>query len=124
MADTKQRTKKDRKSEAPSFEAAFELEEKTIEIRRVSKVVQGGRRFAFRVTVVVGDHSGQVSVMQAVGVRDILTKSIGSNNIHYVVLATLDALDQLKSVDEQARLRGKDVKELKPFWDRGKKHGS
>ncbi len=191
MADTKQRTKKDRKSEAPaSYEAAFELEEKTIEIRRVSKVVQGGRRFAFRVTVVVGDHSGQVgagvgkaatvpeairkattrarkqlrrmnvyggtiphavigkvggaevllkpaspgtgviagggvrAVMQAVGVRDILTKSMGSGNIHNVVMATLDALDQLKSVDEQARLRGKDVKELKPFWDRGKKNGS
>ena len=67
---------------------------------------------------------GVRAVMQAVGVRDILTKSMGSNNIHNVVMATLDALDQLKSVDEQARLRGKDVKELKPFWDRGKKNGS
>lgn len=191
MADKKERTKKDRKPEkAQPFEVGTDFEEKTIEIRRVSKVVQGGRRFAFRVTVVVGDHGGQVgagvgkavtvpeairkattrarkklrrmnlygttiphmvigrtggsevllkpaspgtgviagggvrAVMQAVGVQDILTKSMGSGNIHNVVMATMDALDQLKSVDLQAKMRGKDVKELKPFWDRGKKNGS
>jgi hypothetical protein len=32
----------------------------------------------------------------------------------------MDALDKLKSVDDQARLRGKSVKELMPFWERGK----
>lgn len=167
-----------------------EYEEKTIEIRRVSKVVKGGRRFAFRVTVVVGDKGGRVgagvgkantvpdairkaadrakkdmrrvnmfdttiphsvigqvggsrvllkpaspgtgviagggvrAVMQAVGIHDILTKSLGSANIHNVVMATMDALDKLKSVEEQAALRGKDVKELLPFWERGKKNGS
>ncbi|MGH2582379.1 MAG: 30S ribosomal protein S5 [Anaerolineales bacterium] len=167
-----------------------ELEEKTIEIRRVAKVVKGGRRFAFRVTVVLGDRGGQVgagvgkantvpeairkastharkemrrmnlygttiphtvvgrmggaevllkpaspgtgviagggvrAVMQAVGVQDILTKSMGSGNIHNVVMATLNALDQLKSVDQQASMRSMDVRELKPFWDRGKKNGS
>jgi small subunit ribosomal protein S5 len=165
--------------------------EKTIEIRRVAKVVKGGRRFSFRVTVVVGDRGGQVgagvgkantvpeaikkattyarkklrrmhlyettiphtvvgrtggsevllkpaspgtgviagggvrAVLQAVGVQDILTKSMGSPNIHNVVMATMDALDKLKSVDDQASMRGKDVSELKPFWSRrSKKNGS
>lgn len=161
-----------------------ELEEKTVEIRRVAKVVKGGRRFAFRVTVVVGDQGGQVgagvgkaktvpdairkaagrarknmrrmslygvtiphavigevggarvllkpaslgtgviagggvrAVMQSVGVQDILTKSMGSANILNVVMATMDALDQLKSIDEQAAMRGKNVKDLIPFWER------
>ena len=166
-----------------------DLEEKTIEIRRVAKVVKGGRRFSFRVTVVVGDKGGQAgagvgkantvpdairkaagrarkdlrrmnlydatiphavigkmggarvllkpaspgtgviagggvrAVMQAVGVQDILTKSMGSANIHNVVMATMDALDRLKSIEEQAALRGKNVKELLPFWER-RKNGS
>ncbi len=172
---------------APDFE--HEFEEKTIEIRRVAKVVKGGRRFSFRVTVIVGDRGGRVgagmgkantvpeaiqkattrarkemrrmnlyystiphavvgkvggsevllkpaspgtgviagggvrAVMQAVGVQDILTKSMGSPNIHNVVMATLKALDQLKSVDEQATMRGKPMNEVKPFWDRGRKNG-
>ena len=161
-----------------------EFDEKTIEIRRVAKVVKGGRRFSFRVTVVVGDNGGQVgagvgkantvpdaikkasaqarktmhrvnlykgtiphavigkvggakvllkpasdgtgviagggvrAVLQAVGVQNILTKSQGSANIHNVVMATMDALEKLKSVDEQAAMRGKPVKELTPFWER------
>ena len=177
-------------SEYTSSEFERELEEKTIEIRRVAKVVKGGRRFSFRVTVVVGDGGGQVgagvgkantvpdairkatgrakkelrrmnlygttiphavigevggarvllkpaspgtgviagggvrAVMQAVGIQDILTKSLGSANIHNVVMATMGALDRLNSVDQQAAMRGKDVKELVPFWERGKQNGS
>ena len=161
-----------------------ELEEKTIDITRVAKVVKGGRRFGFRVTVVVGDKAGQVgvgvgkartvpdairkaserarkdmhrvnlyktsiphavmgkvggskvylkpaspgtgviagggvrAVMQAAGVHDILTKSLGSANILNVVQATMQALDKLKSIEDTARLRGKKNEELLPFWER------
>lgn len=161
-----------------------EFEERTIDITRVAKVVKGGRRFGFRVTVVVGDKAGRVgmgvgkartvpdaihkaadrakkdmrrmnlykgtipfpvtgkvagaqvflkpaspgtgviagggarAVLQAVGVQDILTKSLGSANILNVVAATMNALDQLKSVDEVARLRGKKVEEVMPYWER------
>ena len=35
-----------------------------------------------------------------------------------VVKATFDALDQLKSPEEEASRRGKGAKELAPFWDR------
>jgi small subunit ribosomal protein S5 len=167
-----------------SSELIDEFKERTIEIKRVAKVVKGGRRFAFRVTVIVGDGAGRVgvgvgkargvpdairkgtekakrdmrriniygttiphpvigsvsgaqvilrpaspgtgvvagggvrAVMQAVGVQDILTKSLGSSNILNVVKATMDALDQLKSIEEQAAMRGKQVKELLPFWER------
>lgn len=171
----------------PDFKAnefEKELEERTIDITRVAKVVKGGRRFGFRVTVVVGDKAGQVgvgvgkartvpdairkatdrarkdmhrvnlykgtiphavegkvagarvlikpaspgtgviagggvrAVMQVVGVQDILTKSMGSANILNVVQATMDALDQLKSIEQQAAIRGKKTEDLLPFWER------
>jgi small subunit ribosomal protein S5 len=163
-----------------------EFDERVVDIARVAKVVKGGRRFSFRVTVVVGDNRGSVgigvgkanavpdamrkaseraranmrkvslysttiphevlgrvagarvmlkpaspgtgviagggvrAVLEAVGVSDILTKSLGSNNVLNVVCATLDALEQLKSPQEEAARRGKSPKELTPFWDRRK----
>lgn len=166
-----------------------EFDERVIEISRVAKVVKGGRRFSFRVTVVAGDNSGSVgvgvgranavpdalrkasekarrnmhrvslfgatiphevigkvagakvllkpaslgtgviagggvrAVMQAVGVSDILTKSLGSSNILNVTYASMDALDQLKTPNEMAALRGKSPEELLPFWERRKRHG-
>lgn len=163
-----------------------EFDERVIEIGRVAKVVKGGRRFSFRVTVVVGDNRGSVgvgvgkantvpdamrkaserarrnmhkislsgttipheviakvggaevllkpaspgtgviaaggvrAVLEAAGISDILTKSLGSNNVLNVVYATMKALDQLKSPREEAARRGKDVKDVTPFWERRK----
>jgi small subunit ribosomal protein S5 len=57
-------------------------------------------------------------VLEAAGVRDILTKSLGSNNIMNVVRATFNALDQLKSPEEVAAYRGKPLDEVKPYWER------
>ncbi len=164
-------------------------DERVIEIARVAKVVKGGRRFSFRVTVVVGDNRGKIgigvgkanavpeamrkatdrahkymhqvyltgttiphevigrvagskvllkpaspgtgviaaggvrAVLEVAGVRDILTKSLGSANVLNVVQATYDALEQLKSPQEEAARRGKPVAELLPFWERRKSHG-
>ena len=52
------------------------------------------------------------AVMEAAGVKNIRTKSLGSNNKQNVVLATIDALAQLKSPEEVAKLRGKSVEEV------------
>jgi small subunit ribosomal protein S5 len=171
-------------NEYQSIEQQFD--ERVIEIARVAKVVKGGRRFQFRVTVVAGDNRGKVglgigkanavpeamrkaterahknmhpvftlgttvphevtgrtggaivllkpasvgtgviaaggvrAVLEAAGVRDILTKSMGSANVLNVVKATFLALDQLKSPEEEAARRGKQAKDLLPFWERRK----
>ena len=163
-----------------------EFDERVIEIGRVAKVVSGGRRFSFRVTVVVGDNNGSVgigvgkantvpdamrkasekahrdmhkvwlygktiphevlgrvsgaqvllkpaspgtgviaaggvrAVLEAVGVADILTKSLRSSNVLNVVYATMKALDSLKSPKDEAARRGKELKDVTPFWDRRK----
>lgn len=61
---------------------------------------------------------GVRAVLEAAGVKDILTKSLGSNNVLNVVKATFDALEQLKSPVDEAARRGKSVKDLMPFWER------
>jgi small subunit ribosomal protein S5 len=52
------------------------------------------------------------AVMNAVGVSNVLTKCLGSNNPHNVIRATFDALARMKSPEEVARLRGRSVEEL------------
>jgi small subunit ribosomal protein S5 len=166
------------------YEYTQELDERVVDIARVAKVVKGGRRFSFRVTVVVGDNRGSVgvgvgkanavpdamrkaadkarkdmkkvavfnstipheiigrvggarvllkpaskgtgviagggvrAVVEAAGISDILTKSLGSNNVLNVVLATMDALERLKNPQEEAARRGKSPQDLMPFWER------
>ena len=52
------------------------------------------------------------AVLEAVGIKDIVTKSIGSNNKINMVRATLAGLGQLRSAEQVAKLRGKTVEEL------------
>ena len=51
-------------------------------------------------------------VLEMVGIKDIRTKSYGSNNPANCVKATLDGLSQLRTAEEIARLRGKTVEEI------------
>lgn len=52
------------------------------------------------------------AVLELAGVKDVLTKSLGSNNAINMVNATLDGLRRMKTAEEVAKLRGKTVKEL------------
>ena len=157
----------------------LELNETVVSIKRVVKVVKGGRNMRFTALVVVGDGNGHVgaglgkaaeipeairkgkedaiksmitveldenksiphditgkhtgasvllkrapegtgiiaggparSVCELAGIQNIRTKSLGSSNKQNVVLATIDALSQLKNPEEVARLRGKSVAEI------------
>ena len=154
------------------------LEEKVVQINRVAKVVQGGRRFSFSAVVVVGDGNGNVgagigkagevpeairkgvedakknlikvplvgstiphevhrhfgaakvmlkpaspgtgviaggsvrSVVEAAGIRDLLSKVQDSTNPINVVRATIECLAALRSADDIAALRGRTAEEL------------
>ena len=52
------------------------------------------------------------AVMEAVGIKDIRTKCLRSNNPQNVVSATFEGLKSLKSPEEVARIRGKSVEEI------------
>ncbi len=54
------------------------------------------------------------AVLEAVGIRNVLAKSQGSRNPHNVIRATMDGLRQLRSPEQHARLRGKEVAEILP----------
>ncbi len=160
-------------------QVAPEFIEKVITIKRVAKVVKGGRRFRFSALVVVGDGAGKVgtgkgkatevpeairkavedakknmieiplidertiphqilgrfgagqvllkpasagtgviaggparAVLEAAGIHDILTKSLGSSNANNMVHATMQGLKSLKRVEDVARQRGKTIDEI------------
>ena len=157
----------------------LELNEKVVSIKRVTKVVKGGRNMRFTALVVVGDGNGHVgaglgkateipeairkgkedaaknlisvaldendsvthdyigkfggasvllkkapegtgviaggparAVIEMAGIKNIRTKSLGSNNKQNVVLATIEGLRQIKTPEEVAKLRGKSVEEI------------
>lgn len=52
------------------------------------------------------------AVLELAGVGDILTKSLGSNNPINMIRATINGLENLKTAEEVAKLRGKSVEEL------------
>ena len=157
----------------------FELEEKVVSIKRVTKVVKGGRNFRFTALVVVGDGNGHVgaglgkaaeipeairkgkedamkklvnvaidetgsithdyvgkfgsaevllkrapegtgviaggpvrAVMEAAGIKDIRTKSHGTNNPINCVKAAIEGLKELKTAEQIAAARGKTAEEI------------
>ena len=170
---------RDRNANVNAEQETPEFAEKTVTIKRVVKVVKGGRNSRFSALVVVGNGKGRVgcgigksveipeavrkakedamkhlitvpvdetesiphdiignfggasvllkrapegtgviaggparSVLELAGVKNIRTKSLGSNNKQNVVLATLEGLKALKTPEEVARLRGKSVEEI------------
>jgi small subunit ribosomal protein S5 len=52
------------------------------------------------------------AILEAAGVQDILTKSIGSKNPHNVLRATMQGLKQLRNAGDVATVRGKDLEEI------------
>ena len=157
----------------------LELTEKVVSIKRVTKVVKGGRNMRFTALVVVGDGNGHVGaglgkaveipeairkgkedamkhivsialddnrsithdfigkygsanvllkkapegtgiiaggpariVCELAGIKNIRTKSLGSNNKQNVVLATIAGLSELKTPEEVAKRRGKSLEEI------------
>ncbi|MBD5462498.1 MAG: 30S ribosomal protein S5 [Lachnospiraceae bacterium] len=159
--------------------SGMELTEKVVSIKRVTKVVKGGRNMRFTALVVVGDMNGHVGaglgkateipeairkgkedaiknmvsvaiddnksithdftgkfgsasvllkkapegtgiiaggparvVCELAGIKNIRTKSLGSNNKQNVVLATIAGLNALKTPEEIAKKRGKSVEEV------------
>ena len=152
--------------------------ERVIQVRRVTKVTKGGKRFSFSALVVYGNQNGKIGialgksrevasaiakatnkarkslidiplrdqtipypvmgrhgastvivrsaskgtgiiaggavriVMEVLGVKDILAKSLGASNRLNVIKATLNALAQLRSLKSTATLRGKTIEQI------------
>lgn len=61
---------------------------------------------------------GVRAVLEAAGIHDVLTKTQGSSNVLNVVRATMDALAQMRQVEEIARERGVPAVKVMPFWRR------
>lgn len=61
------------------------------------------------------------AVVESAGVKDILTKCIGSANPHNAIRATIGALKSLRSVEDRATKRGKQVADIFPVEERKSK---
>jgi small subunit ribosomal protein S5 len=68
-------------------------------------------RSAYRGTGVIAGGAVR-DVMEAIGIKDILAKSLGSSNKINVVKATLNAFSKLRSAQHMARLRGRTIEEV------------
>ena len=62
---------------------------------------------------------GVRAVLEAAGVKDVLTKSLGSKSKLNATWATYMGLQALKNVNQEAVRRGKSVEDVQPFWRRG-----
>jgi small subunit ribosomal protein S5 len=56
------------------------------------------------------------AIMEALGVHNVLTKSLGSSNPHNVVKAVFDALDQMESAEQFAQRVGRPVEDILPNY--------
>jgi small subunit ribosomal protein S5 len=86
-----------------------EFNEKTLDIRRVTRVVAGGKRFRFRVTIVVGDGKGRVGVGIAKGV-DVASsiakaKTVARRNIIQIPLKGKTIPHEVEAKYSAARIR-------------------
>ncbi len=59
---------------------------------------------------------GVRAVVEAAGVKDVLSKSLGTDNIFNVVMAAFEGLKQLKNIEAEAQYRGKSMADLMPPW--------
>jgi small subunit ribosomal protein S5 len=55
-------------------------------------------------------------VVEAAGIHDILSKSLGSDNVFNVVMATFKGLGEMSAIETRAGHRGKTAAELMPAW--------
>lgn len=167
-----------RKPEEPAEEGEVEFKDQVISIRRVTKVVKGGKNLSFSALVAVGNENGLVGIgkgkarevpvaiakaaqdakkrliqvpildttiphfikgihgggevvlrpaskgtgviaggavrviMELAGIKDILTKSIRSNNSISVAHATINGLKRLKSPESVSKIRGKEKERI------------
>lgn len=60
------------------------------------------------------------AVLEAAGIKDVLTKSLGSANMLNVAMATMAGLEMLKRPEEEARRRGIPLEKVTPFWQRSR----
>ena len=170
---------KDRRKNNRKQEKASEWQERVVQIRRVTKVVKGGKKLSFRAVVVIGNEKGQVgvgvgkasdvigavkkgvadgkknlvevplnksysiphpstgeaggarvfmrpaapgtgviaggavrTVLEMAGVRNVLAKQLGSDNLLNNARAAADALDALRTLSDVAEERGIPVEKL------------